>query len=103
MNSAIAMFSEKIASYPRKDQERILAAAVFAGDTRRDNLHHNLGTAAILIDLALDADAVIAALLRDCFPKAKERAEKQFGKIPLAEEAVKLNGIAASGKSAKEA
>jgi GTP pyrophosphokinase len=97
------MFSEKIAPYPRKDQERILAAAAFAGDTRRENLHHNLGTASILIDLALDADAVVAALLRDCFPAARENVEKHFGAMPLAEEAVKLNKISAKGKSAKEA
>ncbi|MDR2047918.1 MAG: HD domain-containing protein [Treponema sp.] len=103
MNPAIAMFSEKIASYPRKDQERILAAAVFAGDTRRDNFHHNLGTAAIVAGLVPDADAVVAALLRDCLPEAKESVEKRFGTIPLAEEAVKLNKIGSRGKSAKEA
>jgi GTP pyrophosphokinase len=101
VNHAVTTFSEKIVSYPRKDQERILAAADFAGEMCRENLHHNLGTASILIDLALDADAVVAALLRDCLSAAN--TEKRFGSVPLAEEAQKLNGIGSKGKGAKEA
>jgi GTP pyrophosphokinase len=116
LNPAIAAFSEKLAGYPREDRERILAAAEFAAGRNPPAITgqqtafpagepflHGLQTAAILIELRADAGTAASALLQDCYPEAKESIEKQFGKMPLVEDAVKLNRIVSKGKSAKEA
>ncbi|MDR2313028.1 MAG: RelA/SpoT family protein [Spirochaetaceae bacterium] len=105
--AAIGAFSEKIASYSRRDQERILQAALQAEEQNSENLHHHLGTAAVLIELNLDADSIIAALLRDCLksPADGEMVKRRFGKeaLPLAEDAAKIAGVSVSGKTVHEA
>ncbi|MDR1930517.1 MAG: HD domain-containing protein [Treponema sp.] len=107
MNPAIALFTEKTRGYSRKDQERILNAALLADEQSREKLHQLLGTAAILFDLKLDAVAIIAVLLRDCIavPGAAENLAKKFdGKtLRMAEEAAKLAAFSPESKTKQEA
>ncbi|MDR2210261.1 MAG: HD domain-containing protein [Spirochaetaceae bacterium] len=107
MKPAIGLFSEKIAPYARRDQERILQAALLGEEQNPETLHHHLGTAAVLIELNLDADSIIAALLRDClkFPADAEAVKRRFGRdvLPLAEDVARVAGISATGKTLHEA
>ncbi|MDR1143902.1 MAG: HD domain-containing protein, partial [Spirochaetaceae bacterium] len=108
-------FGEKLTAYSRQDQARILDAVLLARE-RCDNLQRQLDTAAILIELNLDADAVSAVLLRCCLgsPEAPgtavaaqtaETIKRRFGKeaLLLAEDSARIAGIAAAGKTVQEA
>ena len=66
------LFAEKIASFEQNDRERILAALDLAGNT---------GAASIALELGLDADTVIAALLLTGFKDRPlpESLNGQFG------------------------
>ncbi|MDR2072942.1 MAG: RelA/SpoT family protein [Spirochaetaceae bacterium] len=107
MKPAISVFSEKIASYSRRDQERLLQAALQAEEQNGGNLYHHLGTATVLVELNLDADSIIAVLLRDCLksPADAETVQRRFGKeaLPLAEDAARIAGISVTGKTVQEA
>jgi GTP pyrophosphokinase len=101
-----AAFSEKLTAYSPEDQERIFGALLLAQE-QGDNLQRHLDTAAILIELNLDADAVSAVLLRGCLgsPETAETLKRRFGKeaLLLAEDAARIAGIAAGGKTVQEA
>ena len=62
MEKAIALFKEEIRHFKMADQERIYKAL---------ELTHSTETASILLELGLDADAIIASLLLDCFRSSK--------------------------------
>jgi GTP pyrophosphokinase len=64
MNESIAAFKANI-RYTARDHERVNAALALLEDWLVPDLFRTLGTASILLDLDLDADAVIAALLLD--------------------------------------
>ena len=64
MNEFIAAFKANI-TYTTRDYERVEEALALLKDRPVPDLFHTLGTASILLDLDLDADAVIAALLLD--------------------------------------
>jgi (p)ppGpp synthase/HD superfamily hydrolase len=69
----LAFFSEKLSTYRPEEKERILAAADWAlklhGEQKRASgdpyIVHPLNVASILVDIQMDAQAVIAALLHD--------------------------------------
>jgi GTP pyrophosphokinase len=107
MKPAIGTFTEKTRVYSRRDQEKILNAALLAEERCSENLHHHLGTAGILIELKLDADAIIAVLLRDCITNQEtaETIKRRFGRetLPLAEDAAKIAGISTTSKTVQEA
>jgi GTP pyrophosphokinase len=86
-----AFFSEKLSIYPPEEKLRILDAARWAlarhGGQKRASgdpyIIHPLNVAAILVDIQIDAEAVIAALLHDVLEDTEvSRAElrKQFGR-----------------------
>ncbi len=87
----ISFFESKLAGYPAEERARILAAAAWArslhGDQRRASgdpyVIHPLNVASILVDLSMDADAVIAALLHDVLEDTDARRadlRKEFGR-----------------------
>jgi guanosine-3',5'-bis(diphosphate) 3'-pyrophosphohydrolase len=91
INELIAFFEGKIAGYPPEQRTRILAAAAWAralhGDQRRASgdpyVIHPLNVASILIDLRMDPDAIIAALLHDVLEDTDARRadlRKEFGR-----------------------
>ncbi len=91
MNELIAFFGARLAGYPAADRARMLSAAAWAralhGDQRRASgdpyVIHPLNVASILVDLRMDPDAVIAALLHDVLEDTDaRRAElrKEFGR-----------------------
>jgi GTP pyrophosphokinase len=82
-------FQEKLSSYLPEDRRRISGFAETAAENR-------LGTASILLDLNLDADAVIAALL-----PAGSRTEETAAR--LAKEAARLAAVPAQVKNEQEA
>jgi GTP pyrophosphokinase len=90
METAIAAFTEKIASYGPENRERIQLAL---GWVEQDALDHILGVAAILVDLNLDADAIIAETLQKALEKgalSREDIAEKFGE----DAAVLVQGIA---------
>ncbi|MDR3123018.1 MAG: RelA/SpoT family protein [Treponema sp.] len=105
MKTAVSTFSEKIAAYPAEDQERITRGLRW---TDPEALDHILGVAAILVDLNLDADAIIAATLQ----KALEKGALNRGAIAenfgagaalLAEGIARIADISAKNKTNHEA
>ena len=93
------IFTEKITVFANSDRERILKAL-------EKSTPHAVDTAAILIDLGIDADAVIAALLlgdvREC---PLPDVESQFGSAvaALASGALKIERLPSAGKTIREA
>ena len=89
-------FPEKLSSYPPEDRRRITGFAETADETR-------LGTASVLLDLNLDADAIVAALLP---PDAVEKTslhETREAAAKLAQEAARLAAVPARVKNEQEA
>jgi guanosine-3',5'-bis(diphosphate) 3'-pyrophosphohydrolase len=87
----ISFFESRLAGYPAGERARIIAAAAWAralhGDQRRASgdpyVIHPLNVASILVDLSMDADAVIAALLHDVLEDTDARRadlRKEFGR-----------------------
>jgi GTP pyrophosphokinase len=98
-------FSEKIASYPREEQERIEAALRWA---EQDALEHILGVAAILMDLNLDGDTIIAAALQKALEKgalSSDGIAEKFGDgaALLAQGIARIADISAKNKTNHEA
>ncbi|WP_010253793.1 RelA/SpoT family protein [Treponema primitia] len=88
MESLVATFSKKISPYSAEDQERINTGLSWAEqfcapqqDHRGDSI---LGVASILVDLNLDADTVIAAVLQNSL----ENTLPKEGDAPLTREAI---------------
>jgi GTP diphosphokinase / guanosine-3',5'-bis(diphosphate) 3'-diphosphatase len=91
VSELISFFESKLAGYPSAERVRILAAAAWArslhGDQTRASgdpyVIHPLNVASILVDLSMDADAVIAALLHDVLEDTDARRadlRKEFGR-----------------------
>jgi GTP pyrophosphokinase len=100
MEAYQAAFKEKINRYENRDRARILGALKYARE-------QSAGTASILIDLDLDADTVIAALL---LGGAGDRAAAvniagEFGSQTalLVKGAAKISDISAKDKTNREA
>jgi GTP pyrophosphokinase len=117
-------FFEKLKAYDKPDRERILNAVTWmeelplreisppaADPAAGDSLSFQtrlLGVAAILTDLNMDADTVIAAILHNSLEKTNVRAEtieERFGR-PVAimvEGVTQIAGISAKDKTIQEA
>ena len=93
MEKVITDFTEKIQQYENADQERIHKALELSDST---------GTASILLELALDADTIIAALLLDSFP---DPPEDQWGSdvSRLIQGVKKIDGLKTNSKTIHEA
>ena len=90
METTISTFTEKIASYTEENQERIEQALRWV---EQDATDHISGVAAILMDLNLDVDTVIAAALQKALEKgalSQEAITELFG----ADTALLVQGIA---------
>ncbi|GHT73738.1 hypothetical protein FACS1894124_2580 [Spirochaetia bacterium] len=114
MNAQIAAFTEKLQSYDAADQDRILQAIHWteklheAESKKSSSLIHPLEVAAILIDLNLDADTVIAAILHDALENStatQEDIETRFGQeaARMAEGVTRIADISATNKTIQEA
>jgi GTP pyrophosphokinase len=102
MDAAIQDFENKIKSYGLRDQERIESALAADGGPRP------AGMAAILADLNLDADTLIAALVLNAHENAAltlPEIESRFGRDPalLAEGAARIARVPAKNKTLQEA
>jgi GTP pyrophosphokinase len=117
-------FFEKLKAYDKPDRERILNAVSWieelplkeisspeADPADGDVLSFQtriLGVAAILTDLNMDADTVIAAILRNFLEKNKELVEiieERFGRpvVLMVEGVTQIAGISAKDKTIQEA
>jgi len=87
----LTYFREKLADYPPEEKDKILAAAEWSrrlhGDQKRASgdpyFVHPLSVASILVDIRLDSQAVIAALLHDVLEDtetSRVALRKEFGK-----------------------
>ena len=94
------VLSEKLSSFVQSDRERILKALEACGKRAE-------GTAAILVDLGIDADAVIAALILGGFPERplSEPVQARFGSIAagLVNGVAKIERIPVDNKTIREA
>ncbi|HKJ86806.1 MAG TPA: RelA/SpoT family protein, partial [Spirochaetia bacterium] len=112
MVQTIAEFTERLDSYTPENRERIIRAAeksreLHEGQLRESGepyLVHPLQVAEILIDLRLDASAVVSALLHDVLEDTKmTRAElrQEFGKDveQLVNGVTKIAAVKAQNKS----
>ena len=116
MNDLIAAFAVLLAAYAEAERARILAAAEWAdalhiGQKRASGepyIVHPLGVASILIDLKMDADSVIAALLHDVLEdtgvQQKEIGER-FGEgvLQMVDGVTKIADLSAKNKTVAEA
>jgi GTP pyrophosphokinase len=115
MNSSFTSFREKIKSYDAGDQKRILKAAAWVkeheGDTEKDSGQaypvRPLELASILMDLNLDDDTIIAAILHAApeYGASTEALVELFGRdtMLLAEGAARISDISAKNKTIHEA
>jgi len=101
-------FSEKINSISQNDRERILKAIAWA---EKESINIKTGAASILMDLNLDTDTVIAALLTEAGEKAVEAKDQEeklsslFGgqTAMLIMNYAKISRLSASNKTIQEA
>jgi GTP pyrophosphokinase len=99
--------SQKIQAYSPEDQDRIRESLRWGEDGQVPQ-NHSREIAAILMDMNMDADTIIAAILRD-FPGDKapirKAIEARFGRevLLLAEGFTRIAGLAATRKTIQEA
>ncbi|GHV16655.1 GTP pyrophosphokinase [Spirochaetia bacterium] len=121
-----APFTEKLQSYDAGDRDRILRAVVWVKELHEgespkttvspvpssviepSRLNHALEVAAILTDLNLDADTVIAAILHESLEgtaATRETIEERFGREAalMVEGVTRIADIAATNKTIQEA
>ncbi|MDR2110008.1 MAG: RelA/SpoT family protein [Spirochaetaceae bacterium] len=116
MNKEIAAFTEKTQIYGPAGRKRILESVTWARELHREQrrasgepyLVHPLGVASILIDLNLDADAIIAAMLHDSLEDTaatREAIQERFGGevVLMVEGVTKIADISATNKTIQEA
>jgi GTP pyrophosphokinase len=90
MTEAVSMFKEKIACYSDREQDRILKAADWALEVQKAQRSAQAETsiacllecAGILVDMKMDEDAIVAALLKDTLGTAASASaiEENFGR-----------------------
>ena len=91
MGDYIERFTEKISSFPQEEQERLLDAVglsekLHEGQYRQSGepyVTHPIAVAEILIDLNLDADTLVAALLHDALEDTtitRNELRERYGK-----------------------
>lgn len=116
MNSKIEIFSKSLTQYSPKNVERIINAAEWAKELHKNQKRasgepyfiHPLKVAEILVELKMDADSVIAALMHDVLEDtdtAFGEISKRYGKqvALLVEGVTKISILKAKSKSIQEA
>ncbi|GAB1483453.1 bifunctional GTP diphosphokinase/guanosine-3',5'-bis pyrophosphate 3'-pyrophosphohydrolase [Treponema sp.] len=116
MNRLISSFAATLANYTPDEQERIKEASLWADELHQDQrrasgepyLIHPLGVASILMELKMDADTVVAALLHDSIEDTSATQgilETRFGKdVALMVDGVtKIADLSAKNKTVQEA
>lgn len=116
MLSRIEKFNIKLSRFPEKERQKILEAAAWAKALHKNQKRasgepyfiHPLHVAEFLIDLGLDQEAIIAALLHDVLedtdielPELRKRFGKQIG--ALVDGVTKISIVKAKSKSVQEA
>jgi GTP pyrophosphokinase len=107
MEKEILAFKEKLDSGETRDRQRILKALDWACERYGEMADSAIGIASILIDLNLDTDTIVSALLLGClkdqFPP--ESIAGQFGlqACLLVKGVAKIGDISAKNKTAREA
>jgi len=98
MEKGLSAFTDKILSFEGRDQERILSAIKLVQEYSGGD---GFGTASILLDLGMDADTIIAAIIM----VLPEPPSNQFGHaVSLLNEGVKkLNRLKTNSKTVQEA
>jgi GTP pyrophosphokinase len=116
MNDLIAAFSAKLESYGEEDRSRIIAAAEWAEalhvDQKRASgdpyIVHPLGVAEFLVELKLDADSVVAALMHDALEDTqvdRTKIGERFGAevLLMVDGVTKIADLSAKNKTVAEA
>jgi len=116
MNTAIENFSEQISTYSEKDRERILEAATWADTLHLDQkrasgdpyIVHPIGVAQSLIELKMDPDTIIAALLHDSLEDTsatKDSLQDRFGPdvMMMVDGVTKIDDLSSKNKTVQEA
>lgn len=116
MNDLIAAFTTRLNSYGEEERSRIIAAAEWADalhiDQKRASgepyIVHPIGVASILVELKMDSDSVVAALLHDVLEDTgvphKEIGER-FGEevLQMVDGVTKIADLSAKNKTVAEA
>ena len=104
MEKGLSAFIEKIDSFEKNGRERILRVLELA---REHSIEANsfVGAAFILLDLGLDADTIVASLIRQLPPSSAEAYIDQFGSTVsfLVHGVKKIDSLKASNKTVQEA
>lgn len=116
MNDEIAAFAEALTAYAPEDRQRILASAEWADSLHLDQkrasgepyIVHPLGVARLLIELRMDADSIIAALLHDSLEDtsvAPKEIGDRFGPdvLLMVDGVTKIDDMSAKNKTLQEA
>ncbi len=115
MLNRIEKFKQKLTRYTEKERERILEAAQWAKELHSEQQRasgepyfiHPLQVAEILVDMQLDCEAVIAALLHDILEDTsieEQELRKRFGRqvSSLVDGVTKISIVKAKSKSVQE-
>lgn len=116
MEQHFAVFLKKLSQYSKHDQDLIMKALDWAEKLHNNQkrasgepyLVHPIGVASILIDLQLDTDSVIAALLHDSLEDTsatRKDIESRYGSdvASIVESVTKIADISAKNKTNQEA
>lgn len=116
MLNRIEKFEQKLSRFPEKERQEIVEAALWAKELHKDQQRasgepyfiHPLQVAEFLVDLGLDEEAVIAALLHDVLEDTiveLPELRKKFGKqiANLVDGVTKISIVKAKSKSVQEA
>ncbi len=112
----IGLFEQKLEDYSPEQRQSIMSAARWAESLHRDQLRasgepyfiHPLQVAEILVDLRMDSESVIAALLHDILEDtetSRQDLRRQFGRTveSLVNGVTKISILSAKNKSMQEA
>ena len=116
MVEKIEQFAQKLDVYPEEERGKILMAAKWAEELHQNQLRasgepyfiHPLQVAEILVDLRMDHQSIIAALLHDVLEDteaSREELKQRFGKDveSLVNGVTKISDLKAKNKSIQEA
>ncbi len=116
MQTKIESFKAKLSQFSPKEVERIISAAEWAKELHKDQKRasgepyfiHPLKVAEFLVDMKMDTDSIIAALLHDILEDtdtAFKEISKRYGKqvAVLVEGVTKISILKAKSKSIQEA
>ncbi|MBN2510403.1 MAG: bifunctional (p)ppGpp synthetase/guanosine-3',5'-bis(diphosphate) 3'-pyrophosphohydrolase, partial [Spirochaetales bacterium] len=95
MRTLLQHFEEKLTRYSPEEREKIMEAAHWAEELHHDQLRasgepyviHPIKVAEILIDLEMDCETIIAALLHDILEDtdiSQKEMQRRFGKQVVA-------------------